>query len=411
MISASEAIKFKLLDSVADKQSLEETCVHYAKWALAMASISMPKKIHEMKSSSAIIEACHKFQKKMPPKQMGTEAMHGAIAAIKASASSSSYDEGCEIEEEIFMDLLLNSKQGRGYRYAFFAERLSTKRPLPQPIIAQNPDSNFTTQKIKVFSQPRNSVIGVIGAGTMGSGIALSFLLSRTQYKQVILVDVNPKGLERGTSFITKTLKKKKKASAIARLFSTTSLQELHSCNLVIEAVYENLKLKQNIFDQLQSIVQDQNAIFASNTSTLSIDAITEKITKPRDKARCAGMHFFSPAHVMRLVEIVQSSYSAPETLGVLRFVTKAIGKVGVVVGNCDGFVGNRMIAPYSTESVFVVKDIGTGVGVSMVDDAIGRKNKTGAGFGMAIGPFGKANQANDFRIYASLLNLIVFFT
>lgn len=417
IISGAEAANYKILDTTANKtdanDSLEKSCYQYATWAVALASATSPSKSNKLQDRPApsnLVATCDAFLKKMPPKQMGTEAVHAAISSIRACGSSSSYEKGCAIEEEIFWDLLYNSLQGRGFRHAFFTERAAQKRPLPPPVAASSsPAPDNSGANIKVVTDPKNAVIGVIGAGTMGSGIALSFLLSRAKYKRVILVDVNEKGLKRGTAFIKKTLEKKNKHSSVARLQSTTSLQDLKSCNLVVEAVYENLKLKQSIFDQLQHIVQDPNAILATNTSTLSVDAIVEKIKLPKDKARCAGMHFFSPAHIMRLVEIVQSSHSSTQTLAALRHVTKSIAKVGVVVGNCDGFVGNRMVAPYTGESVFVVQDIGTGEGVSMVDDAIGRKNRKGAGFGMALGPFGKSTDETTHSLYknSTIFNLL----
>jgi len=387
MFSSVEALEHKLLKVVAKDEPLENACVHFSKWAVTMASISKLPKIHTVKAPNALIKACDLYKQKLPPKQMGTEAIHGAIAAIRACATSSSYEEGCAVEEKIFWDLLLNSPQGRGYRHAFFNERAAQKRNLPAPAIAT---AGHSLKNVKVVMDPKSSIVGVIGAGTMGSGIALSFLLSRSQYKNVILVDVNAEGLKRGEAFIRKTLKKRRKDAAISKLITSTSLDDLHPCHLVIEAVFENLKLKQDIFGKLQDIVKDKNAILASNTSTLSIDAIVEKIRDSRDKARCAGMHFFSPAHLMKLVEIVYSSYSAKETLVALRLITKSIAKVGVVVGNCDGFVGNRMVAPYTSECAFVALDIGTGESISMVDNAIGRKNRSGNGFGMALGPFGK---------------------
>lgn len=230
----------------------------------------------------------------------------------------------------------------------------------------------------------------------------LSFLLSSAaRFKHIIIVDVNEMGLKRGVDFIKKTVKKKLKQKAgnvLSKLISTTSLRALKNCNLVVEAVFESLKLKQKIFQQLHSIVLDPHAILASNTSTLSIDDITSKIP-PEVRTRCAGMHFFSPAHIMRLVEIVRSSYSSNRTLEVLRHMTKTIGKVGVVVGNCDGFVGNRMVAPYTGESVFVLEDIGTGAGVKLIDDAIGRTSntvKSSVGFGMAMGPFEMGDLAGN---------------
>lgn len=403
IINGKLASEYKILDAVASpkKESLEDVCIHFMKWAISVKQRSgvsgSARKIHNRPPPSDLVETCDKYKLKIPPPNMGSEAVHAAISAIRACGTNpNTYDKGCQKEEEIFWDLLYNSVQGRAYRHIFFTEREVQRRKL-------SPSNNSNTSRtgnvggvsgFKVVANPTDAIIGVIGAGTMGSGIVISFLLSKAKYKQVILVDVNEKSLARGTSFIHKTLKKKG-LDVSKTLKTTSSLQDLAPCNLIVEAVFENLELKKGIFDKLQNIVQDEKAIFASNTSTLSIDSIMGKIRCAETRTRCAGMHFFSPAHIMRLVEIVQSSSSSIATLMALRHVTKAIGKVGVVVGNCQGFVGNRMVAPYSGEAVFVVEEIGTGEGISMVDEALGRK-RSAKGLGMALGPFEMGDLAGN---------------
>lgn len=400
IVSANEALRHKILDRLhegGDGKSLERYCVDFVRTLLATNEHERRVKLQHRPAPATLVRACDARVQGAPPPASGAESVRAAIRALRACGTAKSYEEGCAAEEDIFWDLLYNSTQGRGFRHVFFAERAAQKRGLDR----RNPNRDASSaSEIQVRTDPANSTVGVIGAGTMGSGIALSFLF-RSQLKHLILVDVNEKGLKRGVDFIKKTVTKKLKEKAdsvLSKLIPTTSLQDLRNCNLVVEAVFENLKLKQNIFRQLHRIVQDPHAVLATNTSTLSIDDVVRDLPQAT-RSRCAGMHFFSPANIMRLVEIIRSSYSSNRTLEVLRHVTKVMGKVGVVVGNCDGFVGNRMVAPYTAECVFVVQDVGTGAGVKMVDDAIGgRSNKGGSppGFGMAMGPFQMGDLAGN---------------
>lgn len=235
--------------------------------------------------------------------------------------------------------------------------------------------------------------MGVVGAGTMGSGIAVSFL--RAGYDPVILVDNNAAGLERGVKSIQKILKgdvvkgkldEKNAKSMSDALRPSSDMSSLKDCLLVVEAVFENLKVKRSIFKTLNDVVTNPHALLLSNTSTLDVDAIASALPASR-RPNCAGMHFFSPAHVMELVEIVKSSSTSPSVLSTIRTVTKNIGKIGVTVGNCHGFVGNRMLAPYTAEMVFVLEEGGSTV--EGIDGALTE-------FGMAIGPFVMADLAGN---------------
>ncbi|KAL7529192.1 hypothetical protein ACHAXR_002839 [Thalassiosira sp. AJA248-18] len=170
-----------------------------------------------------------------------------------------------------------------------------------------------------------------------------------------------------------------------SRLQSSTDLASLEDCDIVVEAVFENLKVKRDIFSKLNTIAKKKEALLLSNTSTLDVDAIASSLS-PERRAYCAGMHFFSPAHVSEVVEVVRGSETSTKTLDIIRAVTKRIRKVPVVVGNCDGFVGNRMLHPYTSESTLLLVDYGggkAGLDISDVDAAVGPKY-----FGMAVGPF-----------------------
>jgi 3-hydroxyacyl-CoA dehydrogenase len=283
-----------------------------------------------------------------------------------------------EVEKNLFNDLLYHSLQGRAYRHIFFAERVAS--------------ASFSSQNNKNSQLKQGKgTIGVIGAGTMGRGIAISFL--RAGFGPVILVDVNENGLKDGVQYIVSTLEREAKkgrinpsklASIITSLQSSPSLSDLADCDIIVEAVFENLDIKRQIFSKLNKISKKMDALLLSNTSTLDVDAIASSLSQPR-RAYCAGMHFFSPAHVMKLVEVVRGKDTSADTLDIICSVSKRIRKVPVVVGNCDGFVGNRMLNPYSTESTLMLTEYGggdEGLGVADVDDALGRY------FGMAAGPF-----------------------
>jgi len=331
---------------------------------------------------------CDKMARKLPSKERGGESVCAALTAVRASFEKNGFDAGMEVESELFWDLLLNCPQGRGMRHAFFAERAAQKG---NPNFLSGP---IAQEFMKKEGEP--PLVGVIGAGTMGAGIAVGFLRAGCK---VILVDVNQKGLERGVKTISKIFQqdvaKKRISPAQSNHILTTNLSHTSdmktgnfcNCLLVVEAVFENLQVKQSIFSQLDQIVKNPHALLLSNTSTLSIDSIASALS-PERRPYCAGMHFFSPAHIMKLVEIVVSSTSSPETIALVQFITsKKLRKVGVTVGNCQGFVGNRMINPYSTEAVFLLEE--GGAKVPEVDTAL-------YSFGMAMGPLNMGDLAGN---------------
>lgn len=384
--SAQEGLKFGFVDGVpSDKESVLECALRWADWASMIPPITLesrrlcdktiPRDAEGMENG----DMCDFALQSLPPKEKGGESAHACLEAIRASFELSSFDEGMETEKNLFNDLLYHSLQGRAYRHLFFAERSSSS------------SSSSKKHAGNQLGKGRGS-IGVIGAGTMGRGIAISFL--KAGYGPVTLVDVNPKGLKAGVQYIQAVLKgevkkgrmSKAKLEVIASCIqSSTELSSLAGCDIVVEAVFENLKVKRDIFSKLNTIVQKQDALLLSNTSTLDVDAIASSLA-PERRAFCAGMHFFSPAHIMKLVEVVRGSETSPGTLDIIRAVTKRIKKVAVVVGNCDGFVGNRMLHPYTTESTLLLADYGggkAGLGIPDVDAAVGPKY-----FGMAVGPF-----------------------
>jgi len=370
MIKAKEALDNNVLDGIApDGQSVEEFASSFALSSASNSAEDLAARNLSTRSVSGDTSTndamCDAVKEKLPQPHMGGEAVHGAVDAIKASyESGKSFEECIETEMSIFMDLLANSAQGRARRHAFFAERVATGLPhgAPKP------------------TSPLPNKVGVIGAGTMGAGIATCFL--RAGY-DVTLVDVNAEGLARGEKIVQANLSQDVKRGRatqeradknLSMMKTDTSLTGLSEVDMVVEAVFENMDLKKKIFKELDGIVAP-HTILCTNTSTLDIDEIGGVV---KDSSRTMGMHFFSPANVMKLVENVHSKHTSEQTISDVTAHTKKIGKIGVLVGNCDGFVGNRMVAPYTGEAAFCVEE---GAGVGDVDSAI-------VDLGCAIGPF-----------------------
>jgi len=229
-------------------------------------------------------------------------------------------------------------------------------------------------------TQPRNvSRVGVLGAGTMGAGIAANLGMAGFE---VTLVDTNPAalsaGVERVRSFIGAAVDKGRLAPqdaelSLARVRQNQAIDALREMDLVIEAVFESLAVKQEVFAALGKICR-QGAVLASNTSTLDVDAIAAASGRAQD---VVGMHFFSPAHIMKLVEIVRGSATAADVIATALSVSRRMGKLGVVVGNCFGFVGNRMLYAYGRENQLLMLE---GASPAQIDVAL-------ESFGMAMGP------------------------
>ena len=384
--SAKEGLKFHFLDGlVSDDEAVLDSALRWAGWAANLPAATLETRRLCFRSVPADAEGmanedmCDFALQSIPPEEKGGESAHATLKAIRASFEYS-FKEGMDIEKNIFNDLLYHSLQGRAYRHIFFAERAASSSFSPKK----------TTKKSEL-KQGKGS-IGVIGAGTMGRGIAISFL--RAGYAPVILVDVNSKGLQAGVEHIISTLEREAKKGRIhpskidaikSSLQFSTNISELADCDCIVEAVFENLSIKRDIFSKLNTISTKPTALLLSNTSTLDVDAIASSLSLSR-RPYCAGMHFFSPAHVMKLVEVVRGKDTSVETLDIICAVSKRIKKIPVVVGNCDGFVGNRMLHPFSSESTLLLSEFGggdKGLTVADVDRAIGNKY-----FGMAAGPF-----------------------
>jgi 3-hydroxyacyl-CoA dehydrogenase len=249
------------------------------------------------------------------------------------------------------------SEASRALRHLFFAERESKSDVAPRSVRA----------------------VGVLGSGTMGSGIATNLA---TAGFEVTLVDSDERalaaGMERARGALAAAVDKGRLDSAAAaaadtRIRPARGIEALAAADLVIEAVFESLAVKQEVFARLGALCAP-GAVLASNTSTLDIDAIAQASHRPRD---VVGMHFFSPAHIMRLVEIVRGRDTSPDVIATARSVARRMGKLGVVVGNCFGFVGNRMLYAYGRENQLLLLE---GASPAQIDAAL-------ESFGMAMGP------------------------
>ncbi|KRB82184.1 3-hydroxyacyl-CoA dehydrogenase NAD-binding domain-containing protein [Noviherbaspirillum sp. Root189] len=294
------------------------------------------------------------------------------LACVDAvEASLGDFDAGIKKEKKIFLDLL-SSDEAKALRHLHFAER---KAP------------HIDGLSEGVVPRPVTSV-GIVGAGTMGAGIAINFLLAGIP---ATIVETKQESLDRGVqhiqSFFEARVKKGKmqadEASRLAALLKPTlSFADLSNADLVIEAVFEDMEVKKTVFQKLDEICKP-GAILASNTSTLDVNVIASFTKRPMD---VLGAHFFSPANVMKLLEVVRGDKTADDVLLTIMLLAKKIKKIAVVSGVCDGFIGNRMIGGYSSEAAKLLEE---GATVQQVDGALEK-------FGMAMGPFRMSDLAGN---------------
>ena len=287
------------------------------------------------------------------------------LKCVEAVANSLSkpFDEGLRLEREAFV-MLMATPESRALRHVFAAERAATK-------IADVPDTTPL--------RPINSV-GVIGAGTMGGGITMNFINAGIP---VVLLETKQEALDKGLATIRRnydnSMKKGKLSQAeadqrMALITPTLGYEAFRDADLVIEAVFENMDVKQQVFSTLDEVCKP-GAILASNTSALNLNTIAEFTKRPQD---VIGLHFFSPANVMRLLEVVRGEKTAPDVLATCMKMARTIKKIAVVSGVCDGFIGNRMLARYGAAANNLLNQ---GALPQQVDGALQK-------FGLAMGPF-----------------------
>jgi 3-hydroxyacyl-CoA dehydrogenase len=366
-IGAQEALKIGLIDRLVEGDLL----VGAVQFAREIAGKPAPKtrerneKLGPSEQNAQLFSAA---RDKARTKQRGMTAPLAAIDAVEA-ATKFFFDEGFQIEQKLFQECLF-SDQSKALIHIFFGEREVAKIPhLPKD----------------TPTMPVNSA-AVVGAGTMGGGIAMVFANAGIP---VLLKDADQPALDRGLATIQKNYQNSVKRGRFSQQFVDERLQliqptltydDFDKVDIVVEAVFEGMALKKEIFAQLDRFCR-KTAILASNTSTLNIDEIASATSRPES---VLGTHFFSPANVMRLLEIVRGKRTSKEVIATCMQLSKKLGKVGVLVGNCRGFAGNRMFHPYGREAVFLVEE---GASPQAVDQAL-------YDFGMALGPLATGDLA-----------------
>ena len=359
-VGSAQGLKLGIIDRVVDAELLAGAIAFAREVAdqPARKTRERNEKLGTQEQDAPIFAAARDTAGK---KQRRTIAALAAIDAVEA-ATTLSFDQGCQREQELFAKCLF-SDQSKALIHVFFGERE----------VAKVPDIPKNTRLIPV------NRAAVVGAGTMGGGIAM--VLANAGIP-VLLKDTDQAAMDRGLANIQKNYAGSVKRGRFTQQFAderlkliqpTLSFDSFPSIDLVIEAVFEGMALKKEVFAQLDAVCKP-GTILASNTSTLNIDEVASATSRPEF---VIGTHFFSPANVMRLLEIVRGKATSKEVIATCLQLSKKMGKVGVLVGNCRGFVGNRMFHPYVRESVFLVEE---GASVQEVDSAM-------YDFGMAMGP------------------------
>jgi len=364
-IDATKGAAAGLIDKVADGDVVA-AAVAFAKEQAGKP----PRRIGEktIDKSSFPAGLFEKARASLARHPSGPVAPKAAIDAVEAAATLP-LAEGNARERQVFREAAA-SPYARALQYAFFAERQAANLP---GIGAETKLRDIKT-------------VGILGAGTMGTGIGLAFLNGGFP---VTIIETTQDALDRGVSRIKDTLDANAKrgriteaqaADRFAKLTPSLSLEDLGKSDLVIEAVFENMALKKEIFQKLDKIAKS-GAILASNTSTLDVDEIAAVTKRPAD---VLGMHFFSPANIMRLLEIVRAEKTGNDVMATAMAIAKKINKVGVQAGVCDGFVGNRMLAAYGNEVQAMTLE---GAMPQEIDGAL-------EAWGMAMGPLAVSDLA-----------------
>jgi len=367
-VGAQQAYDFGLIDKLIEGNLLQHA-VAYAEEV--KDTRPLPKnserheKLQEARDNPPIFD---EFRRANAKKFRGFDAPECNIRAVEAAVAKP-YAEGVLTERQLFMELM-SGTQAKAQQYFFFAERKASK-----------------IDGVPEGTQPREiRKVGVIGAGTMGGGISMNFLSAGIP---VTIVEQQQEALDRGTGVMLKNyqataskgkMTQEQVGKAMGLLTPTLSLEDLADCDLIIEAVFENMDVKKEIFGKLDRICKP-GAILASNTSYLDVNEIAASTSRPQD---VLGLHFFSPANIMKLLEVVRGAKTAPDALVTAMSLAKKIRKVAVVAGVTYGFIGNRMLIPRQTEATKLLLE---GATPAQID-------KVHVDFGMPMGPFQMADLA-----------------
>jgi 3-hydroxyacyl-CoA dehydrogenase len=356
-VKAQTGLDYGLIDQTCEDDKLLDRAIEFARLQIDNG----PRRIRDMTVPDMEPDLFEKTRTEIARKTRGLISPENIIRCVELSTQVD-FDDGLKSERELFLECK-NSPQSDGLRHAFFAERAVSKVP--------GIDKDTGVRNV--------NTVAVLGAGTMGAGIAYNCL---TAGYSVHLLDNNEEGLERGATTIRnlfeggvarRKISEEKMADGVARLSTTTDYGDIGDADLVIEAVFENMAIKQEVFEKLDTVCK-AGAILATNTSTLDVDAIAGATNRPQD---VIGLHFFSPAHIMRLLEIVRGKATSAEVIASSLALAKRLQKIGVVVGNCFGFVGNRMLYGYGRENQFLLLE---GAPPEHIDQVL-------FDWGMAMGP------------------------
>jgi len=378
MIVSGEPVKSELLAQLpgqklfdkmaASAESLAQEALAFAR---SVADARPLPRVRDLPCKHPQGDAYFQFARNMVQGMAKNLPAPGQCVNAVQNATTKPFEQALLEERQIFINLM-NTPECRALRHLFMAERAASKIPdvpsdTPQRTIAK---------------------VAVIGAGTMGGGISMNFLNAGIP---VTILEMKQEALDRGVATIRKNyeaqvkkgkLKQDKYEQRMALLSTTLDYKELGSADLVIEAVFEEMGVKQKVFEALDAVMKP-GAILASNTSTLDVNQIASFTKRPQD---VVGLHFFSPANVMRLLEVVRGAKTGKDVLATVMAVAKKIKKTAVVSGVCDGFIGNRMIEQYSRQAGFLLDE---GCTPQQVDKAIEK-------FGFAMGPFRMGDLAGN---------------
>ncbi|MBT5862450.1 MAG: 3-hydroxyacyl-CoA dehydrogenase [Gammaproteobacteria bacterium] len=357
-IVAAKAKSLGLIDKIIDGNLLSGAIAWAGQLVADQAPIRRSSEQAVPEYDAAIFE---EYRTSLRRRARGQIASGRIVAAVEAAATMS-FTDGLAIEKQAFLDCMA-SPESAGMRHIFFAEREAPKvDDLPRDIV-----------------QRPIETVGIIGGGTMGGGIAMSFANAGIQ---VTMIEISDEALVRGLSIIDRNyagsvkrgkLSEKQVASYRALISGSTDYAALADVDMVVEAVFENPDLKKKVFKQLDDVCKP-GAILATNTSYQDVDAIAAVTSRPKD---VVGMHFFSPAHIMKLLEVVRGEKTADDVLVSVMALAKKIRKIAVVSGVCYGFIGNRMLQPYGKTSQMLLLE---GATPQQIDSAM-------ESWGMAMGP------------------------
>jgi len=362
-VPAEEAKTLGIIDAIVPGKDLRREAIDYAKSVVNKRPLPRVRdrtdKLTEAKSDPGMFEA---MRKSIARKARNQKAPYNCIACVEASVTQP-FDEGIQTERRLFSELE-NSDEARALRYAFFAEREVAKVPGAP----------------KEFKPPKVKTAAVIGAGTMGGGIAMSFADFGIPVKVLeVSRDVLDKGMQRvrdnyATSVKRGSLKQAEMDKRLSLITPVERYEDIGDCDVVIEAVFERIDVKKDVFAKLDAAMKP-GALLLTNSSAIDTDIMANVTKRPQD---VAGAHFFAPANVMKLYEVVKGTKTSVETiLGAMK-VGRDIGKISAVAGTCDGFAANRSRAPFITEMMLMLEE---GVLPEQVD-------KVMVNFGYPMGPF-----------------------